>query len=173
LSTVPFQGRAFSVRLERTTTEDGRAVTWEIVERVPAVAVLAETEGRLVLVRQYRPAVGKTLWELPAGKVDPGEAPEAAARRELAEETGYVARTLHPVLEFFPSPGYTSERVHIFHAPDVMPGPARPEPDERLAVTSVTAAELNRLLAEGALENGLLLVGALWWLHRRPGAPTG
>lgn len=168
MTTVPFAGRAFSVRLETTTTDDGRSVTWEIVERVPAVAVLAETAGRLVLVRQYRPAVGETLWELPAGKVDAGETPEAAARRELAEETGYVAETLLPVLEFFPSPGYTSERVHIFHAVDVKPGPARPEPDERLVVTVVTAEELDRLLTGGALRNGLLLVGALWWLSRRP-----
>ncbi|MCL8207584.1 MAG: NUDIX hydrolase [Actinomycetia bacterium] len=171
MTAVPFSGRAFSVRLETTTTADGRSVTWEIVERAPAVAVLAETAGRLVLIRQYRPAVGETLWELPAGKVDPGEPAEAAARRELAEETGYVAGAMRPVLEFYPSPGYTSERVWIFHAPDVRPGPARPEPDEHLVVTLVSAAELGRLLDRGALRNGLLLVGALWWLARtRPPA---
>jgi ADP-ribose pyrophosphatase len=120
-----------------------------------------------VLVRQFRPAVGRELWELPAGRVDPGETPEAAAVRELREETGYVADVVTPIASIYPSPGYTSEQVSFFWADHPRPGEASPEADEDLTVRVFSPAELRALLGGDSAVNGLLWVGAHWWLTER------
>jgi ADP-ribose pyrophosphatase len=163
---ILYRGRQFQVAVRERRRDDGRAAVIERVVRSPAVAVLAEYEGAVVLIRQYRPAVGLTLWELPAGRIDPGETPEAAAERELMEETGYRAHRLVPVFRYFPSPGYTTEEVHLFWAPSTTPGEAHPEPGESLTVTAVRREQLLQLLAAGEVRNGLLLTGVLWWLER-------
>ena len=107
-----FKGRLISVRVVDTPL--GRR---EIVEHPGAVAVLAlDREGRVLVVRQRREAVGKSLWEIPAGKLEPGEAPEEAARRELQEETGLFAKTLVPLGAIYPTPGYSNELIHLFLA---------------------------------------------------------
>jgi ADP-ribose pyrophosphatase len=169
---VVFRGRQFHVVTRAVPGADGRERVWERVERVPAVAVLAERQGRLVVIRQFRPAVAETLWELPAGRVDAGEDPALAAVRELREETGYRAQRVIPVFRYYPSPGYTTEEIFLYWAPDVEPGQAEPEPDEAIRVVTVTRRRLASLIAAGEIRNGLLLVGALWWLHRRQQPPS-
>jgi ADP-ribose pyrophosphatase len=162
---VRYEGRQFQV-ITRDVASDGQVRRLERVQRVPAVAVLAETAEGLVLIRQHRPVVGEWLWELPAGKVDPGESSEAAARRELEEETGYRAPHLTLLFQYYPSPGYTTEQITLFWAPHVEPGPASPEPDEEIAVDVLARPQVATLLATGQCSNGLLLIGVLWWLHR-------
>ncbi|MGC8489572.1 MAG: NUDIX hydrolase [Clostridia bacterium] len=168
---VPFAGRAFRVRLVRRNDRGGEAHDFEVVERVPAVAIVAEVNAKLVVVRQERPAVGRILDELPAGKVDPGETPEQAACRELSEETGYVAQTLMHLLDIYPSPGYTSEVVSFFWAPDPLPGPPHPDAGEEMEVILLTASQVRTLLSDQAAAplNGLLHTGASWWLRRDEG----
>jgi 8-oxo-dGTP pyrophosphatase MutT (NUDIX family) len=107
---------------------DGR---WDVVEHLPGVAILV-LEGRQVLgVRQERPAAGVRTWELPAGLVDPGESPEEAARRELAEEVGLGGR-LTLVTSLYTSPGFTDEVIHLFEAHDLEPAHAKADEDEEL-----------------------------------------
>jgi ADP-ribose pyrophosphatase len=160
---MAFDGRQFRVYTRDVATPRGvRRIEW--VERTPAVAVLAEDAGRLVAIRQYRPAVGETLWEIPAGRIDAGESGEAAARRELAEETGYRGVTCREVFRWYPSPGYTTEELTLYYMPDAVAGPAQPEPDEEIAVVLLTRAEVRELLQAGAIRNGPLLIAVLWWL---------
>ena len=110
---------------------------WEVVEHVPAICVLALREkpgGLEVLgVSQSRPAIGRETWELPAGLVDEGETPEEAAGRELLEETG-LSGTLTLVTQMFTSPGYSTEKIYLFEAKDLLELPHIPNPDEPLEV---------------------------------------
>jgi 8-oxo-dGTP pyrophosphatase MutT (NUDIX family) len=107
---------------------DGR---WEVAEHQASVAVLV-LEGRQVLgVRQERPAIGRRTWELPAGLIDPGESPEQAARRELAEEVGLGGR-LELLTSMYTSPGFTDELLHLFEAHDLEPAHAQADEDEEL-----------------------------------------
>lgn len=162
---IAFSGKAFQVRVREVLTASGRLVQREILERVGASAVLAEYEGKVVLIRQYRPAVEEELWELPAGKIDPEEEPEAAARRELSEETGYQAGPLSLIAQYYPSPGYTAEKVWIFHGRVDAVAEPHPDADEEIRVCLVDRASLKDMLATGQIKNGLLLVGALWWMN--------
>ena len=107
-----FRGRLISVRVLATPRG-----TREIVEHPGAVAIVVrDAEGRVLLVRQLREAVGKEVWEIPAGKLEPGEAPEEAARRELCEETGLSTEELVPLGAIYPTPGYSSEVIYLFLA---------------------------------------------------------
>lgn len=162
---IVFAGKAFQVRVRQMVTASGRTVEREILDRVGAAAVVAEHQGRLVLIRQYRPAVEEELWELPAGKIDAGESPEAAARRELTEETGYEVGPLSLIAQYFPSPGYTAETVSIFYGHVTGMTEPHPDADEEIQVCLVDQASLQDMLAEGEIKNGLLLVGALWWMQ--------
>src|SRR5436305_2580309 len=112
-----YAGRILTLRLKYLLQPDGRRHLREIVEHKPGAAVVAVDEDKQVLlVRQLRPAVNARVLELPAGLIDPGEAPIACARRELEEETGFAARSLEPLVAFYTSPGFTDELVHIFAA---------------------------------------------------------
>lgn len=167
-----FSGRAFRVRLVPGVLHDGTRRVYEVVERVPAVAIVGEVEGRLIVIRQKRPAVGRTLFEIPAGKVDPEETSEMAARRELAEETGYRAGRLEHWLDLYPSPGYTTEIVSFFWAPDPVPGDPHREEGEEMEVLLLDPDEVRALIQDRNAHplNGLFYTGAAWWLGRCPPA---
>lgn len=107
---------------------------WEVVRHADAVAILArDAQGRVLGVTQRRPAVAAETWELPAGLIDPGETPDVAAARELAEEAG-LAGTLVAVGAAYVSPGFTDEKVHLFEARELRPAHAEPDPGEDLTV---------------------------------------
>lgn len=112
-----YEGRIINLRVDTVAFPDGRTGTREVVEYAGAVAVVPVNEkGELLLVRQYRHAVGKTLLEIPAGKLEQGEDPAASAGRELLEETGYEAERLTRLISFFSTPGFTTEELHLFLA---------------------------------------------------------
>lgn len=120
----------FRGRIVTLVTLDDR---WEVVEHAPAVAVLALRDGRVLGVRQFRPAVGRDSWELPAGLVDPGERPLDAAARELAEEA-QLAGDLELLQRIHTSPGFTDEVVYLFRARALVAAHGRPDADEELTV---------------------------------------
>ena len=132
---------------------------------VAALPVLAD--GRVVLVRQYRYAVDAFVWELPAGRRDPGETPEEGARRELEEEVGFRAGTLEPLLVFWTTPGFCDEVMHLFRATGLEPVPPRPEADERIEPATFTLEEALDMVKRGEIREAKTLVALLLEQQRR------
>ena len=124
-----------------------------------AVMMTVDEKKQILLVRQYRLPAGKYLWELPAGKVDDGETPLQAARRELIEETGYRARKWEKLVSFLPSPGFVAERMTIFLATGLTAGTATPMDDERIEARWHTARELAQMIRSGKIEDAKTIIG--------------
>ncbi len=157
-----FRGKILKVRVDTVRLPDGRSSTREVVEYAGAVAVVAlDDEERAILVRQYRYPVGAELLEIPAGKLEPGEDPLACARRELQEETGYVARDWQLVCTYYSTPGFTNERMHIFTARGLEKGPASTDQDEFIQVEAVPFTQALDLIRTGVICDGKSLVGLL------------
>ena len=151
-------GNLLSVTVERWGSHER-----EIVEHPGAVVIVAvDREGRVALVRQLREAVRERLLELPAGTLEPGEERLAAARRELAEETGLSGGEWRQVTAFWTTPGFTSERMTLFFAEGVELGVASPEADEQLELVLWPAAEIADRLGE--IEDAKTLAGLLLYL---------
>ncbi len=132
-----------------------------------AVMMAVDEKKRVLLVRQYRLPAEKYLWELPAGRLDPGEKPLQAARRELAEETGYRARTWTKLASFWVSPGYVQERMTIFLATDLTEGQATPMDDEQIESRWFTRKEMTEMIHSGKIEDAKTMIGFLLWQRGR------
>jgi len=168
-SKTVYKGKVLTVKVDQVIEPGGVEAVREIACHSGSVVVLAQLpDERFVLVRQYRYAAGQSLWELVAGGIERGETPKSAARRELLEETGYQARTLAPLFDFFPSPGVLTERMYLVEARDLTPSPAHPEADERIRVGRFTRSQLLKLLRAKTMVDGKTLVGLYWWLSRHP-----
>ncbi|HLK50896.1 MAG TPA: NUDIX hydrolase [Bryobacteraceae bacterium] len=128
-----------------------------------AVMMAVDERQRILLVRQFRLPAGKYLWELPAGKLDPGERPLQAAKRELAEETGYKARAWKNLSSFWVSPGYVQERMTIFLATDLTAGEATPMDDERIEARWFASCEVERMIHARKIEDGKTMIGFFMW----------
>ncbi|MFA7332314.1 MAG: NUDIX hydrolase [Candidatus Delongbacteria bacterium] len=161
-------GRLLKVFSDTVRLPDGREAVREWIRHPGAVAVIAHLRAsdELILERQFRYPVGKAVWELPAGKLDPGEDPEACGRRELEEETGWRAGALHYVLPLLPCIGYSDEVIHIFYCDELSPGRAGLDEGECLDVHRLPLAEVRHLLESGAIQDSKTLVG-LYWLFAR------
>jgi ADP-ribose pyrophosphatase len=130
----------------------GRTVVRQVVKHPGAVVIIPQLEdSRLVLIAQYRFAVGATLLEFPAGTLEPGEEPLHCARRELIEETGYRADHWRALGIMYPSPGYCDERQHLFVASGLVPDHAAGDEDEVIDVKELTVREVERAIADGTL----------------------
>jgi ADP-ribose pyrophosphatase len=164
-----FEGRVMRVEVREIELSNGRRSTREVVCHPGAVVVLAERpDGRFVLVRQYRAAVEAELLEMVAGTLEPGEAPEVAARREMAEESGYQVESLRPLGVIIPCPGYSAERLYCFYARvGQQPGASCPDFDESVAGVVMTAAEVEAAIASGELQDAKSI--AIWHLGRGAG----
>jgi ADP-ribose pyrophosphatase len=130
-----------------------------------AVMMAVDEKRRILLVRQYRLPAEKYMWELPAGRLDPGEKPLQAAKRELTEETGYTARTWKKLSTFFVSPGYVQERMTIYLATDLTAGKATPMDDERIETRWFNSKELAELIRGGKIDDAKTMIGFMTWRH--------
>ena len=159
---VLFQSKIFQVVRHERRTPAGDVVVRDIVHHPGAVAVVPILDdGRLCLIRNYRVAVGDTLWEIPAGTLDPGESPEACARRELQEETGYRCENLRKIHEFFMSPGILNEKMHLFVATGLTAGPTQLEAYEEIEVQLVSRVRAQEMIRQGEIRDAKTLVGLL------------
>lgn len=140
----------------------------EIVRHPGAAGVVALTAaGKVLLVRQYREAAGGALLEIPAGKLEPGERPEACAQRELEEETGYKAGSMDKLCEMFMSPGYCDEKIHIFAAAGLAPSSVDPDEDEEIAPVEVEVDEAMRMIDDGRIQDAKTVAGILQFARKK------
>lgn len=162
-----YRGRIVELRLDRVIEPGGVEADREIIYHPGSVVVIPHLpDGRVILVRQYRYAAKDSLWELVAGGLEKGETPRQGARRELVEEAGYHARTLKSVLDFYPSPGILSEKMHLVEAWDLTPAKGEPDEDERIEVGIFTMDEVMKMIRQRKIHDGKTLVGILWLMSR-------
>ena len=159
-----YEGKLLHVFEDAVRLPNGREARREVVEHIGAVTVVAtDDQDRVVLVRQWRHATGRALWELPAGTREPGEEPAATARRELTEETGYGATEWRELGHGPVSPGYSSEEIWFYEARGLSAGDSAPDVDELLDVELFDAPRLGDLARRGELDlktlAGLALAG--------------
>lgn len=175
-SKLAFKGKVFKVFTETIIEPGGHKATRDIVRHNGSVVILAVDESEnpadphIILERQYRQAAGQYLIELPAGTRNPDEAPLAAAKREMIEETGYRAKRWTLLQKYFASPGFLGEWMQIYLARDIRPGKAALEDDEHLEVLRMPLSEIMRLIAAGEVHDGKTLIGlSLYAAARRDG----
>jgi ADP-ribose pyrophosphatase len=163
-SEVIFKGLVFGVKRDRVVEPNGIAATRECITHSGSVVVLPVfSDGRVLLIRQYRHAAGQYLWELVAGHKEAGEGFAEGARRELQEETGYTARRIGKLLEIFPSPGMLGERMEIFLAEGLTKGAAHPEADEKIMQRILTLHEAERWIRTGRICDAKSVAGILYY----------
>ncbi|MBI4341397.1 MAG: NUDIX hydrolase [Candidatus Omnitrophica bacterium] len=175
-STVIYQGRV--IRLIRETLEvRGHRIVRETIQHPGAVVVVPMLDhSRIVFVRQYRRAVGRFLLELPAGTLELGERRDLCAKRELEEETGWKAKHLTRLGQFYAAPGFVSEQMTIFLATGLTPVPPRPEPDEMVTPVILSLREALQRIRTGSICDAKTIIGVLFTAARgngpRPQPPT-
>jgi ADP-ribose pyrophosphatase len=161
-SRTEFRGRLLTLRVDTIRMPSGRISEREIVEHPGAVAIVPLLEdGRVLLIRQYRHAAGTVLWELPAGVLEPQEPPEACARRELVEETGYAAGLLEPLVSIYLSPGFSTECIHLFLGRDLRAVQQSKQEDEQIEVHPLPFEEALELVRRGEIHNAAACCGLL------------
>ena len=188
-SRVSYRGPVFSVTTDEVQEPGGVRARRDIVRHSGSVVVLAvdvlagdvlakddtakasrKSEARILLERQYRHAAQSMMWELPAGRIDDGETPLTAAKRELLEETGYRARQWKRILHFYVSPGFLDETMTIYLASGLKAGTAQPEADEKIAVRFFGLSEAKEMALQGRIRDAKTIAGILWLAQMPRGA---
>ncbi len=161
-----FDGRMIRLCVDTVRLPDGKETTREVVKHPGAVAIIAETEaGGLLLVTQYRYPVRLVSLELPAGKLDRDESLESAAFRELLEETGYRAQQLTKVMDFYSTPGFSDEIMHLYIARGLTFDKMQPDEDEFIDCREYTRDEVTALVRAGQIKDAKTLIGVYHWLY--------
>jgi len=155
-----YKGRVISLDIDTVTLPNGVTIDLEIVRHPGAAAVVPlKDDGTVVLIHQHRHAANGFIYEIPAGKLSPGEAPEACAARELEEEVGYRAGALELLSSIFTAPGFTDEVIHIFKATQLVKTEQRLDRDEVLEVVEVPLALAIDMITDGAIRDAKTMVG--------------
>jgi ADP-ribose pyrophosphatase len=160
-----YEGRILKVRVDRVRLDNGRETTREVVEHPGAVAILPIlNDGSMLLIRQYRYAIGRELLEVPAGTREPGEPAEVTARRELEEETGKRAGRIELLTRFYISPGWCNEQIVIYRAHDLVDTETNLDDDEVIDLVRVTPEEVPGLVASGEIADGKTITALMYHL---------
>jgi ADP-ribose pyrophosphatase len=165
-STIIYEGPVFGIRRDEVIEPSGVRTTREVITHPGSVVVLPVLpDGRIVLIQQYRYAARQYLWELVAGRIDPGETPKKAAARELIEETGFRAKRFRVFLDVFPTPGFLEERMFILLAEGLTAGEAEPEEDEKIISRAYTRKQLEEMIRGGKLRDAKSIAGILFYFR--------
>jgi ADP-ribose pyrophosphatase len=166
-SEVVYEGPLFNIRHDKLIEPGGKHSERDVIRHNGSVVILAIDSSKskknpwIVIERQYRHAANQFLWELPAGKLDPGEDGLTGAKRELAEETGYAAKKWRPLVEYYASPGFLGESMKVFLAEGLVAGEAHPEDDEQIEFRLVKLSEVLKMIEKGAILDGKTLTSVL------------
>lgn len=170
-----YTGRVVNLDVDTVRFPDGSSGELELIRHPGAAAVVPvlspkdAEDPQILLIRQYRYAAGGTIWEVPAGKLDPGESPEACARRELLEEAGVRAGHVERLTSILTTPGFTDERIHLFAAWDLAEGEHRREADEFMEVRPLALSQVLRMIRDGEISDGKTICAVLFFSGFRLG----
>ena len=171
-SKVSYKGKVFSVTTDTVTEPGGVTSTRDVVRHNGSVIILAvdtsvnPADPTILVERQYRHAAQQFLYELPAGRIEPGEKPLAAAKRELIEETGFRAKRWSKLVKYYASPGFLAETMQVFLAEDIRAGIAEPEADEHISLRHVPLSKLIKEIESGAILDGKTILSVLLFARR-------
>jgi ADP-ribose pyrophosphatase len=161
-----YEGPVFGVRRDEVIEPSGVQAIREVITHPGSVVVLPVLpDGRILLIQQYRHATRQYLWELVAGRMDPGETPKVAAARELIEETGFRAKRMRVFLDVYPTPGFLEERMFILLAEGLTAGEAEPEEDEKIISRAYSRKQLEGMIRGGKLRDAKSIAGILYYLR--------
>jgi 8-oxo-dGTP pyrophosphatase MutT (NUDIX family) len=165
-SEMIYEGPVFGLRRDELIEPTGLRTKREVITHPGSVVVLPVLpDGRIVMIQQYRHATRQYLWELVAGRMEPGEDPKTAGARELAEETGYKAKKMKVFLDVFPTPGFLEERMFLLLASDVVEGQASPEEDEKIISAIYEPSKLEQMIGRGELHDAKSVAGLLYYFR--------
>lgn len=171
-SKVSYKGKVFSVTTDTVTEPGGVTSTRDVIRHNGSVIVLAvdrsvnPDDPTILIERQYRHAAGQFLLELPAGRIEAGEAPLAAAKRELIEETGFRAKKWSRLVKYYASPGFLGETMQVFLAEDIRPGVAEPEADEKITLQQIPLSQVLEQIESGKIVDGKTILSVLLYARR-------
>ncbi|HEY6338008.1 MAG TPA: NUDIX hydrolase [Candidatus Sulfotelmatobacter sp.] len=173
-SRTVYRGPVFTITTDHVQEPGGVRVRRDLIHHSGSVVILAVDQSgdqsgstpRIVFERQYRHAAKDYLWEIPAGRIDPGENELKAAKRELLEETGYTATHWRLILKFYASPGFMAETMSVFLASGLKAGVAQPEEDEIIYKRMVPLPTAVRMVTSGTIRDGKTIAAVLWLQHR-------
>lgn len=158
-----FEGRIISLQVDEVRLPNGETATREIVKHPGAVAVMALVDGKMLVVEQYRKPLEKSQVEIPAGKLDKGEEPLDAAKRELEEETGYKAGSIRHLTSFYTSPGFADEIVHLYVAEDLARGKVNLDEDEFLDCEAITLEQAEDYMKQNRISDAKTILAVYAW----------
>ena len=161
---VVYKGKIINLRKDDVILPNGKPAVREVIEHSGGCSVLAEKDGKILLVRQFRYPYKEVIWEIPAGKINAGETPDETAARELEEECGYRAEKVVKLFEVYPSPAYTDEIIRIYRAEGLVKSKTHLDEDEFLSAVWVEKSEIKKMIGDGEIKDGKTLIALLFAL---------
>jgi len=161
-----YKGKILNLRVDKILIPNHEKITREVVEFIGACAIVPVLEDSIIFVKQYRHPAGKELLEIPAGKLEPGEDAEKAAERELKEEIGYKPLNLYKIGEFYLTPGYSTEKIHIFIAENLIPESLPRDKGEDIEVVKLPLAQAYQMLKQGDFEDAKTIIGLFYFFSK-------